>query len=173
MNHEIVDSIRVKEMERRLGCIFCEDGTFAEMSLHLADYREQTSPIADVEFRLYRGDMDVIREMVAEVDDEWVRYVHEDTDVFCGFADGRPVSFCLIDTEADCILSRPGLQVGSIGCVGTVPAYRKRGIGLRMVDLATVMLQEAGCQVSYISYTHIDHWYERLGYRTFARFSFL
>lgn len=41
-----------------------------------------------------------------------------------------------------------------------------------MVDLATFNLKNEGCDKAYISYTHIDKWYEKLGYQTFARFSF-
>lgn len=75
--------------------------------------------------------------------------------------------------SADCVLSVPGVKVGSIGCVGTLPQYREQGIGLRMVELATLYLKNAGCDKSYVSYTHIERWYQKLGYQVFARFSFI
>lgn len=58
-----------------------------------------------------------------------------------------------------------------LGCVGTVPQYRNRGIGLRMVDLATLFLKNEKCDKAYIHYTHIDKWYAALGYQVFARFN--
>ena len=57
------------------------------------------------------------------------------------------------------------------GCVGTVPAYRKKGIGLEMVRRATIMLKEEGFDLSWIHYTHIGPWYEKLGYRTVLRWN--
>lgn len=92
--------------------------------------------------------------------------------MFFGYMGEKPVSFCVVNVNADCILSAPGVKVGAIGCVGTVPQYREAGIGLRMVDLTTLYLKNEGCDKAYISYTHIDKWYEKLGYQTFARFSF-
>ena len=59
---------------------------------------------------------------------------------------------------------------GSIGCVGTVPEYREKGIGLAMVAHATQILKEAGCDKSFIHYTALEKWYGRLGYETCMAF---
>lgn len=163
---------RLLDMEARLGCVFCPDGEFAEMSQPLSAYQEKTTPIPHVRYDFYHGDMAILQQMVASVDEEWCQYFTPHTPVFCAYWDDTPVSFCIVDEDADCVLSQPGVKIGSIGCVGTVPAYRGHGIALRMVDLATVLLLQSGCNKGYISYTHIDHWYQKLGYRTFARFSF-
>lgn len=171
MVKEVFNFNKMNEMERRLGCTFCDEGIFAEMSMDLADYQGKTAPIPNTEFKFYEGDIETLKQTVALVDDEWVQYFDSDTHVFCGYKDGRVVSFCSIDTDADCILSTSGIRVGSIGCVGTIPQYRKNGIGLRMVDLATAYLKNEGCDKSYIHYTHIDDWYAKLGYQTFARFN--
>ena len=64
-----------------------------------------------------------------------------------------------------------GLRISGPGCVGTVPAYRKKGIGLEMVRRATIMLKEEGFDLSWIHYTHIGPWYEKLGYRTVLRWN--
>lgn len=172
MKSEQIDGARRAAMAERLGCHFCEDGEFAEMSLDLSGYREKTQPIPGIRFGFYPGDAAELQGLAASVEEDWVKYFHGDLSVFCGFLDEKAVSFCIVNSNADTMLSRPGIRVGSIGCVGTAPAYRSRGIGLRMVDLATQYLQNAGCDKSYISYTHIDFWYERLGYETFARFTF-
>lgn len=170
MRRENLNQMKLKEMEKELGCKFCDSGIFAEMSLDLLHYQEKTAPIPDVRFTFCNGSIDEIREAVAKVDDGWVQFFDDPADVFCGYCGGRIVSFCIVDTDADCILSRNGIRIGSIGCVGTVPEMRGRGIGLRMVDLATLYLGSQGCDKSYIHYTHIDSWYQRLGYETFARF---
>lgn len=102
-----------------------------------------------------------------------MQYFQADSPVFCAFLDGAPVSFCQVEQTTDSILHSPGLKVGSIGCVGTVPERRGHGIALRMVDLAALELQKQGMNVSYIHYTAIDHWYRKLGYQVLARFSFL
>lgn len=167
-----INDQRMREMEKRLGCTFSDEGEFAEMALSLADYREKTHPIEGVMFGVYEGDATALRELVATIDDKWCRYFTETTRVFCAFSEGEVVSFCIVDTNADCMLSHDALRVGSIGCVGTIEGYRHRGIGLRMVDLASVYLKREGCALSYVSYTHIDFWYQKLGYQTFARFSF-
>lgn len=172
MRNVVIDDTRLKEMENQLGCTFCENGTFAEMSLELSGYQEKTYPTPGITYGFYRGDVENIRQTVAEVDENWVQYFNEGTHIFCGFEGEKPVSFCIVDVVADCILSPGEEKIGGVGCVGTVPQYRERGIGLRMVDLATVYLKEQGCDVSTISYTHIDQWYGKLGYQTYARFSF-
>lgn len=172
MKHEHIDQDKLLRMQQRLGCQFCQDGTYAEMSLELTHYREKTQSIPGVTYGFYHGDLDTLRQAVGAVDEEWVQYFCAESCVYCGFVDGKIASFCIVDVEADCIVSTKDCRVGSIGCVGTLPEYRGRQIGLRMVDLATVYLKEQGCEKTSISYTHIDHWYRKLGYETFARFSF-
>lgn len=161
-----------KEMEKRLGCTFCDDGKFAEMYIDLSGYNEQTKPIENVVYQFYDGQMDDMKQAVNLVDKEWVQYFNNRQNIFCGYVENQLASFCLIDIDVDCMISTDNCKVGSIGCVGTLPQYRKNGIGLRMVDLATVYLKEKNCDKSYVSYTHIDKWYEKLGYQTFARFTF-
>lgn len=171
MKTEKLNYEKVKEMEKRLGCTFCDNGTFAEMSLDLANYEEKTKPIPDVQFRFFKGNIDEIKKAVGSVDEEWVQYFNSGSNIFCGYRGSNIVSFCNIDVNADCILSKKGIRVGSIGCVGTVPQSRNNGIGLRMVDLATLYLKDSKCDKAYIHYTHIDKWYAKLGYQTFARFN--
>ena len=169
---EQLDMQKMRAFEKRLGCRFCDDGEYAEMSLTLGSYREQTEPIAGVTYGFYSGSMEELRELVAQVDPTWTQYYQEGIPVFCAYLDGKVVSFCIVEPADDCALAVPGIRVGSIGCVGTLPQYRGRKIGLRMVDLATVFLQQEGYHKSYICYTAIDHWYAKLGYKTYARFTF-
>ena len=61
MKQEQVNQERMKEMEVQMGCRFCEDGEFAEMSLTLEKYEEKTEPIASVTFGFYHGDVQELK----------------------------------------------------------------------------------------------------------------
>ena len=60
---------------------------------------------------------------------------------------------------------------GALYHVRAAPAFRRRGIGLKMVCDVTALLRDAGCDYSYIHYTGVAPWYARLGYRTCLRWS--
>ena len=167
-----LDQEKLNQFTRRLNCTLCEDGPFAEMSMALEGYAEKTEPIEGVTYGFYNGPMEKLQAVVEQVDDTWPQYFREGIRVFCAYLEGEPVSFCIVEPDDRCALALPGVRVGSIGCVGTLPQHRGRKIGLRMVDLATVILAEEGYHQGYISYTAIDHWYAKLGYRTYTRFRF-
>jgi GNAT superfamily N-acetyltransferase len=79
----------------------------------------------------------------------------------------RVVSFCLLDDFG----TYKGLRIGAPGCVGTIPAYRKQGIGLKMIQNATAIFQKCGYDLGYIHYTGVGHWYARLGYETLVKWN--
>ncbi len=166
-----IDCNKREKAEIQMGCTFCENGIFSEMIMNITNYQEKTQPIENIEYKFYSGDISLLKNIVALVDADWVQYFSENILVFCGYAGQEPISFCIINVNADCILETSNERIGAIGCVGTVPQYRKQGIGLRMVDLATLYLKNEGCDLSSISYTHIDKWYRKLGYQTYARFA--
>lgn len=122
---------------------------------------------AHITFGLYDGDWDALHAAVREVDEDWVQYFNPGDRIFCACDGERIVSFCNLDEFGE----YGGLRIGGPGCVGTVPAWRKQGVGLRMVQLATAWLQEAGYDLSWIHYTHVGHWYARLGYQTVVRWN--
>lgn len=122
---------------------------------------------ADITFGFYTGDVDALRAAVREVDDDWVEYFNEDDRIYCAFDGGKVVSFCLLDEFG----TYGQLRVAGPGCVGTVPSHRQQGIGLKMVQNATQILKEDGYDLSYIHYTHVGHWYARLGYKTILKWN--
>ncbi len=63
------------------------------------------------------------------------------------------------------------MKVGGPGCVGTLPEYRNKGIGLIMVKHVTQILKEEGYDYSYIHFTGVAPWYEKLGYKTTIRWT--
>ena len=168
-----IDTAKLKNMETKLNCKFGNDGMFVEMALDLNEYQEKLPSVRDVFFGIYSGDLERIRQIVEKVDKKWCKYFTDNTTIFCGFINKEPASFCIITTMADSILSDDKFKIGGIACVGTVPEYRKHGIGLKMVDIATLRLKKQGCDIAYIHYTHLEKWYKKLGYETVARFSLI
>ncbi len=147
-------------------------GVFAEMGMEITDFRAGLSRCPHgTALGFYDGDRSALIRAVSEVDPEWVQYFGENESVFCGTVNGELAAFCIIGDDEVCLLSDGNSRVGSIGCVGTVPKFRRNGIGLRMVELATEYLKNNGCNKSFIHYTHLEKWYGRLGYKTFLRFS--
>ena len=122
---------------------------------------------AGITFGFYQGDIAALHAAVRQVEDDWVEYFNEGDRVYCAFDGDQVVSFCLLDQFGQ----YAGLRIGAPGCVGTIPAYRKQGIGLKMVQNATAILKEEGYDLSYIHYTAVGHWYARLGYQTILRWN--
>lgn len=122
---------------------------------------------AGITFGFYQGDIAALHAAVRQVEDDWVEYFNEGDRVYCAFDGDQVVSFCLLDQFGQ----YADLRIGAPGCVGTIPAYRKQGIGLKMVQNATAILKEEGYDLSYIHYTAVGHWYARLGYQTILRWN--
>lgn len=109
---------------------------------------------------------------VKKVSEEWVQYFAPDSPIFTAQADGKIASFCIVDVNADTIISTAENSVGVIGCVGTVPEERRKGIGLAMVAHAMQDAKNKGCNEIFIHYTYLDWWYGRLGFKTFLHYWF-
>ena len=122
---------------------------------------------AGITFAEYKGDIEKLIKAVAEVEDGWVKYFEEGGRVFCAFDGDEIAAFCFITDMG----MHDGVHVGGPGCVGTVPKYRKRGIGLEMVRRATHVLAAEGYDISWIHYTHLAHWYEKIGYHTVLKWN--
>ncbi|MBQ4088638.1 MAG: GNAT family N-acetyltransferase [Clostridia bacterium] len=139
-----------------------------QMDLHTfsaADI-ELTCP-ENITFGMYDGDIDAIRAAVGEVEEGWVSFYNPGNTIYCAFDGDRIVSFCQLDDFG----TYKGLRIGGPGCVGTIPEYRKQGIGLKMVQNVTAILKERGYDIGYIHYTGVGHWYAKLGYKTIARWN--
>lgn len=122
----------------------------------------RTAPEAPADFGLFHGDG--LIDAVSAVEPEWTQYFNGG-EIFCGTVGGKIASFCIIDDDMECLFS-DGSRIGSIGCVGTVPEFRRRGIGLKMVELAARELYRRGCGKIFIHYTDVYDWYSRLGFKT-------
>lgn len=152
------------------------EGVCDEMSRTVQDFVTEDYHVHSpdgISFGWYQGALEELHHAVSEVERDWVQYFTESENVFCAFLNGEVASFCLVEYETDCLLSAEHNRVGAVGCVGTVPAYRNKGIGLKMVALATEELKRHQCDVCLIHYTGVSAWYEKLGYKTFLKQYFL
>ena len=139
--------------------------TYDEMVLDLSAFHPEafSLPVPEgITFGPYEGDMAALQAAVRAVDGGWVQYYRSRERVYCACAGKEPVSFCLVHGMGE----YKGLKVGGPGCVGTAPAWRRKGIGLAMVLRATALLKAEGFDLSWIHYTGVAPWYAKLGYRT-------
>ncbi len=125
-----------------------------------------------VTFCWYHGPIEALRDAVAAVDPDWVKYYGPESPAFCAMVNGEIASFCNVEIWENCLLSNGKNKVGAPGCVGTVPKFRRQGIGLKMVALACEELKKQGCDTCYIHYTGVGRWYARLGFKTILTWRF-
>ena len=151
-----------------------EEWVCDEMILRLEDFDPDAwrkSFDGSVTFGPFRGSMEELRAAVEKVVPPWLELYREDSRVYCGYIDGKIASFCMIENMGTHLLDGRTQKIGGPGCVGTVPEYRRRGIGLQMVKDVTQILKDEGYDISYIHYTGVAPWYARLGYRTVLRWN--
>lgn len=146
-----------------------ENWKFDEMLLRLEEfdphkYEKALEPSVTVGF--FEGKRAELLKAVEQVDPDWPVYFGEEDRVLCGWLDGKVASFCIVDHMGTHEVNGRKLKIGGPGCVGTLPEYRDRGIGLTMVKKATQILKDEGYDYSYIHYTYVAQWYAKLGYET-------
>lgn len=138
------------------------------MDLHACEELNKPVPCpAHITFGEYHGEIENVREAVKKVEEGWVKYFNESDRVYCAFDGDKIVAFCNAD-EMGCV---EGKRIGGPGCVGTVPAYRKQGIGLEMVRRATLLLKEDGVDIGWIHYTSLSSWYSKIGFKPVFRWN--
>ena len=151
-----------------------EEWTYEEMILRLDEFDPdayQKTFDGDISFGFFQGSLNELHAAVEQVIPEWMEFYDEKSRVYCGFVNGRIASFCIIEDMGEHLLDGRRIKIGGPGCVGTVPEYRNRGIGLAMVQNATQILKEEGYDLSYIHYTGVAPWYQKLGYSTILKWN--
>ena len=147
-----------------------KDWIFTELVLNLRKDLPDVMPphsLNGITFGEYHGELAALQNAVHQVDEDWVQYFKEGYRFYCAFEGGTIIAFCNL---ADMGWFQ-GLHIGGPGCVGTIPEFRGRGIGLEMVRLATETLRQDGFDLSWIHYTHLAHWYMKLGYQSVLRWN--
>ncbi|MBR5712385.1 MAG: GNAT family N-acetyltransferase [Lachnospiraceae bacterium] len=151
-----------------------EDEIVSEQILRLQEFDpncyEKYFP-ENVTFGFYDGDLEELRKDVATVVGHWPQYFTEDSRIYCGYVDGKVASFCLIEDFGEHDVNGVKCRVAGPGCVGTLPEFRNRGIGLSMIRNVTSMLRDEFYDYSLIHYTYEPQWYGILGYKTILRWN--
>ena len=144
------------------------DWVFTELAMDLRENGPHMTPsVPGIAYGEYHGAIEALRDAVRQVDEDWVQYFVEGDRYYCAFDGDQIVAFCCLSDMGWV----QGLHIGGPGCVGTIPAYRERGIGLEMVRLATETLRQDGFDLSWIHYTHLARWYMKLGYQPVLRWN--
>lgn len=147
-----------------------EDWVFTELIMDLRGDMPNVPPPHHpdgITFGECYGDIAALRDAVYQVDKDWVQYFNEGNRYYCAFDGEKIVDFCNLADMGQV----NGLHIGGPGCVGMVPEYRERGIGLEMVRRATETFRRDGFDLSWIHYTHLAHWYTKLGYQPVIRWN--
>ena len=151
-----------------------EEYVFDEMILSLNEFDGHVYDKkidGNVSFGFYDGDLDELKNAVEKVEKDWTPYFNGGNRIFCGYVNGKVACFCLVDDMGTHEINGHALKIGGPGCVGTLPEYRDKGIGLTMVKQVTQILKNEGYDYSYIHYTYVAPWYEKLGYKIFLKWN--
>ena len=151
-----------------------EEWICEEMILRLDEFDPSSyskSFDSGISFGIFQGSLNELHAAVEQVVPEWVKLYDDRSRVYCGFINGKIASFCIIENMGEHFLDGRRIKIGGPGCVGTVPEYRKKGIGLIMVKNVTQILKEERYDFSYIHYTGVAPWYHKLGYRTILKWN--
>ena len=149
---------------------FASIGKCNEMILKLEDFQldKLTLHGSDIaEYGWFDGNLEDIMSAVSLVNENWVQYFTNPKNIYVAKVNGEIASFCLVDINCQNYLTDKYCKVGMPGCVGTVPKFRNKGIALEMVARATEYLKMQGMNVSFIFFTGVAEWYEKIGYRSF------
>lgn len=149
---------------------FASVGGCDEMLMHLKDFQLEHLNLhgSDLaEYGWYDGSLDDMKKAVSLVDESWAQYFTTPEKIYVAKVNGEIASFCLVDINCQNYLTDQYGKVGMPGCVGTVPKFRNKGIALEMVARVTEYLKIKGMVVSFIYFTGVAEWYEKIGYKSF------
>lgn len=166
---ELFDQIYPGFFERENIRSLPADEIFDEMVLWLEDfepgiYRKELDD--SVSFGFFEGSFEEIHQAVEKVEPNWIQYYDGESRVYCGYINGKIASFCQLQDKGEQCIDGCSFRTAAPACVGSVPEYRDRGIGLTMIQNVTQILKEEGYDCSYIHYTGVAPWYAKLGYQS-------
>ncbi len=138
------------------------------MDIDTADFEYAALDIPkprNIEYRFAtESDKEELLKAVEQVATDWVELYRECNDeVLLAICDGEIAGFEMLN-EYDGIFTKNAKKHGCIGCVGTVPKFRKRGIGLDMTARSVQILKDRGCDKVQLLYLVLDKWYGKLGF---------
>lgn len=115
-----------------------------------------------------KSDLPALLKAVEDAEEGWSGIFADCSDpILLAELNGEISGFEILSPDGG-YFTRPGQRVGTIGCVGVVPAKRERGIGLSMVAEGAGWLKDHSCTQIELRYTWLESWYGKLGFRTVA-----
>lgn len=162
-------SIYPEHFEREVVRGLPDNLVFEEMILPLSafDIHKYKKNFNDnITFGFYDGDIDELKNNVKKVVEYWAGSFSRNDRIYCSYVDGKIASFCRVEDMGTYTINGHEIKIGGPGSVGTLLEYRNKGIGLTMVKNVTQILKEEGFDYSYIHFTGISAWYEKIGYKT-------
>lgn len=138
------------------------------MDIDTADFEYDALDIpkpSNIEYRFAtESDKEELLKAVEQVVPDWVDLYREcDDEILLAICDGEIAGFEMLN-EYGGIFNKNAVKHGCIGCVGTVPKFRKRGIGLDMTARSVQILKDRGCDKVQLLYLVLDKWYGKLGF---------
>lgn len=170
----LLDCIHPNFFESETVCGLPEESVFDEMILPLNEfnlYKYDKHLNDNISFGFYDDDIDELKKKVEKVVSDWVQFFDGKHRIYCGYMDGKVASFCIVEDMGIHNINGCKMKIGGPGCVGTLLEYRHKGIGLTMVKHVTQILKEEGYDYSYIHFTGVASWYEKVGYKTSIKWS--
>jgi ribosomal protein S18 acetylase RimI-like enzyme len=122
--------------------------------------------IDGITYRYYENrDKNDLMQAVSEVDFSWLDiFKHNESKVILAVKDDIICGFIMLGKNND----YP--NIGSIGCTGTVPEYRSKGIGTMLSLIATRELKKQGFEYAYAEYTDLLNLYSRANYNVYIEY---
>jgi len=147
-----------------------------DMAMALTDFsvtRLNIYKLPDCVKILYMGESDKeqLLAVVESVQPSWKHYYECSMQPILLAVENKEIlGFAMLEVGAKTIECNHANKVGTISCVGVVHEAREKGIGLNMVAYTMGELENQGCDEVYISYTWLEAWYSKLGYKTMYKF---
>lgn len=147
--------------------MFSSDKTFEKVQIDVpADVTFKYADTSD------EAEMKKLQKAVAAVEEDWVQYFKgKNIPYLLAYKGTEIASFCIVDDFGTEEIDGKTVKIGGPGCVGTVPEFRKNGIGLKMVQKATKDLFDNGYGISWIHWTGVGPWYMKLGYKSVLKWN--
>ncbi len=124
----------------------------------------------NVTYRYAReSELDKVIAAVKTVIPEWAKcYENTEDKILIAECENEIAAFELLN-EYGGVFTKGNIKHGCIGCVGTVPKYRNRGIGLYMTAYGVDLLKTEGCESIQLLYVERVKWYGKLGFTVESR----
>ncbi|NLD93587.1 MAG: GNAT family N-acetyltransferase [Fibrobacter sp.] len=136
-------------------------------NLNVFDFNMRRIPLAPPQFEFrfaVESDKLSLLNAVMETEPTWRYYFEACSDPILVATDHNKIIGFIIISLDDALKKFEEKKVGSIGCIGVIPEYRKRGVGRQLVVHGLKWLKRQACLFVEARYVWDIQWYEKLGF---------